>query len=379
MKEKYILQLLLLSVTKELILFYLISRNRSMYRKSIRSYNSYWKRKIREYGGRDWQHSRTSKAGSMWVLLIFSTKLSPINILIRSFQIDWWKVVDTTKDRLGWRARVSWYSQRLSGNRRPAVRSRIWSTQRLVSLCNHRRESDVLELFFLLFTVNRRTIYLMMYNAYQFVCFLYIFVMLLVMYNRDGYYETIKNTYPVLGVTMKSCQLLQYLEVLHAMVGYTKGSPLFPFMQVTGRNFILFLMINAEARMQDKPLVFYLFFIWSLVECVRYPYYLAVLLKKEYRWLTWLRYTIWIPLYPLGTMVEGIIVLRNLPYFDETKRFTIEMPNKWNFTFDMVGFMKFYMTLVLLPGLVMVMRHLSKLRAKKLRTPKIYSVPKKAD
>lgn len=29
------------------------------------------------------------------------------------------------------------------------------------------------------------------------------------------------------------------------------------------------------------------------------------LLKKEYKWLTWLRYTIWIPLYSIGGVSEG--------------------------------------------------------------------------
>lgn len=216
----------------------------------------------------------------------------------------------------------------------------------------------------------------MLYNFYQFVAYLYIFLVLMITYKRDGYNEAIKGAYSTVGGFMKLSQILQYFEVLHAMVGYTKGSPIFPFMQVTGRNFILFAMIQAETRIQEKPLIFYLFIIWSMVECVRYPYYLVSLLKKEIRFLTWLRYTVWIPLYPLGAMCEGIIVLRNLPFFEETKRFTIDLPNKWNFSFDMVVLMKFYMTFVLLPGLVIVMRHMSKLRAKKLKTVTIHNIPR---
>ena len=34
-----------------------------------------------------------------------------------------------------------------------------------------------------------------------------------------------------------------------------------------------------------------------------------------------LRYTLWIPLYPLGFICEGVIALRNIPYFEETDRF----------------------------------------------------------
>lgn len=86
----------------------------------------------------------------------------------------------------------------------------------------------------------------------------------------------------------------------------------------------------------------------------------------SYGLLTWIRYTIWIPLYPLGILCEGIIILRNIPYFEETKRFSIEMPNKWNISFDMPTFLKIYIILLILPGSFMLMSHMAKTRAKKL-------------
>jgi hypothetical protein len=45
---------------------------------------------------------------------------------------------------------------------------------------------------------------------------------------------------------------------------------LVPFLQVSGRAMVLFAMIEAEPRMQTKPVVFYLFIVWSLIEVVRY-------------------------------------------------------------------------------------------------------------
>ena len=32
------------------------------------------------------------------------------------------------------------------------------------------------------------------------------------------------------------------------------------------------------------------------------------------------RYTLWIPLFPLGFICEGVIALRNIPYFEETEK-----------------------------------------------------------
>lgn len=210
-----------------------------------------------------------------------------------------------------------------------------------------------------------------MYNLYQFIAYFYISLVLLIILSRDGFAGVSKVTYKTVGPVMKCSQALQYLEFLHALVGYTKGSPLFPFLQVTGRNFILFGIINAESRIHEMPVVFVLFMVWSLVEVIRYPYYLLSVLKKEIRLLTWLRYSIWIILYPLGFLCEGTVLIRSISFFEETKRFTIEMPNTWNFTFDMVALMKIHMTLTLPIGLVTVLTHMRKLRAKKLSTPNI--------
>lgn len=216
-----------------------------------------------------------------------------------------------------------------------------------------------------------KTVYLIMYNLYQFIAYFYIVLVLSITLSRDGFNEVSKVTYKTVGAAMKCSQTLQYLEFLNALVGYTKGSALFPFLQVTGRNFVLFAVINAESRVQEMPVVFVLFMVWSSVEVIRYPYYIISLLNKDISALTWLRYTIWIVLYPLGFLCEGTVLLRSLPFFEETKRFTIELPNEWNFTFDMVAFMKIYMGFVLLPGIYIVMKHMTKLRAKKLKTPTI--------
>lgn len=55
------------------------------------------------------------------------------------------------------------------------------------------------------------------------------------------------------------------------------------------------------------------------------------------------RYTIWIPLYPAGFICEGVIFLRNIPYFEETKRFSIELPNSYNFSFHFPTLLRIYL------------------------------------
>lgn len=210
-----------------------------------------------------------------------------------------------------------------------------------------------------------KKVYLIFYNLFQFIGFMYILVVMGIRYSRDNA-DSMPGTYEAVGNALKFIQLIQYLEVMHPIFGYTKGGALIPFLQVSGRNFVLFAMLEHEPRMMTKPVVFYLFVMWSLVEVVRYPYYLTQLFKFEIGLLTWLRYTIWIPLYPLGVLCEGIVILRNIPYFEETKRLSLEMPNKLNFAFHMPTFLYFYLTFLLFPGIILMMSHMQKVRAKKL-------------
>lgn len=180
-----------------------------------------------------------------------------------------------------------------------------------------------------------------------------------------------KETYIAVGNPMKFIQLLQFLEVMHSLFGYSRNSTLVSLLQVGGRSFILFGMIEAEPRMQTKPVIFYLFLVWSIVEVVRYPYYLTQLLKVEVSILTWLRYTIWMPLYPLGFLCEGIIILRNIPYFEETQKFTYSFPNSWNFAFHFPSFLKIYLLIFCLPLIYMLMTRMNQIRYKKLGKSKL--------
>lgn len=183
--------------------------------------------------------------------------------------------------------------------------------------------------------------------------------------------DFMKETYAAVGNILKFIQLLQFLEVMHPLFGYTKTSTLVSFLQVGGRAFILLCMIDAEHRMQVKPVVFYLFIVWSTIEVVRYPYYIMRLLNIEIAFLTWLRYTIWIPLYPLGFMCEGIIIMRNIPYFEETQKFTVSLPNTYNFAFHFPTFMRLYLLVLFLPTIYTLMSHMIRARSKKLGKSKI--------
>lgn len=103
----------------------------------------------------------------------------------------------------------------------------------------------------------------------MYIGFIYIACVLCIKFAKDGanFFPTV---YETVGPAMKFFQLLQFLEVMHPMFGYVKGGVFMPFLQVTGRIFILFLMVDQEPRIQKMPVVFYLFLAWSAIEIIRY-------------------------------------------------------------------------------------------------------------
>lgn len=114
-----------------------------------------------------------------------------------------------------------------------------------------------------------RKVYLILYNLLMYIGFLYVCLVISTLYLKDGA-ECYPNVYVSVRQVIVCIQLLQLLEVLHCVFGYTSGSPLVTFVQVAGRCLILIGFVEYEPRVQTKPVVFYLFIAWSLIEIVRY-------------------------------------------------------------------------------------------------------------
>ncbi len=129
---------------------------------------------------------------------------------------------------------------------------------------------------------------------------------------------------------------------------------------------VLFALIDAEPRIQPKPVIFYLFCVYTAIELFRYPYYLLRVYNVDVALLTWLRYTLWIPLYPVGFVCEGVIALRDIPYFEETGKFSLPLPNAANLAFDFPSALRLYLLFLFVPTLYTMMNHMYQLRCKKL-------------
>uniref|UniRef100_UPI00358F672D very-long-chain (3R)-3-hydroxyacyl-CoA dehydratase 3 isoform X2 n=1 Tax=Myxine glutinosa TaxID=7769 RepID=UPI00358F672D len=164
------------------------------------------------------------------------------------------------------------------------------------------------------------------------------------------------------GQTIRLCQLLAFLEILHSAIGFVH-SPILPtLLQVLGRGFVVFLVIGGQEELQNPWSVLAVYYIWSAIEIFRYPFYMLGSVGCSWRPLTWARYTFWIPLYPLGVIAEGVCIWLAIPYFAQVDMYSVHLIGA-NLYFVYV----LYAWLGLLPfGLAVNFRHLWKQRRHRL-------------
>ncbi|CAB1446774.1 unnamed protein product [Pleuronectes platessa] len=216
--------------------------------------------------------------------------------------------------------------------------------------------------------VSLKTGYLFLYNLVQFLGFSWIFVNMTVRLFIFGE-ESLYDTFNSISDVMFFCQILASVEVLNAAFGVVKTGVVPTLIQVVGRNFILFIIFGSLEEMHHQPVVFFVFYLWSGIEIFRYPFYMLGCCNTEWENLTWLRYTIWIPLYPLGVLAEAVAVIQSIPIFNESKLFSIPLPKAIGTSINFSYVLYVYLVLMAM-GLFINSRHLYKQRKKRFRTKK---------
>jgi len=107
------------------------------------------------------------------------------------------------------------------------------------------------------------------------------------------------------------------METIHAILGIVPGPAMPNFLQWAGRTNMILSVIRNVPPLQTSIPVAILLFAWTLSEVIRYPWYISHVLKFSPYWLTWLRYTAFIPLYPIGITCEVMTMYRALPVFQK--------------------------------------------------------------
>lgn len=121
-------------------------------------------------------------------------------------------------------------------------------------------------------------------------------------------------------------QSFAFLEIFHALKKWVKTDPIQSFIQTSARMIIIVLMMCIAERNIWFAAINITITIWMIAEVGRYAYYGFNLLKKV-TIFQFLRYHLFIVLYPAGVFFEYIIGYQ----FFKTMHF------KWNFITLFIG------------------------------------------
>ncbi|CAL54136.1 Protein-tyrosine phosphatase-like, PTPLA [Ostreococcus tauri] len=146
-------------------------------------------------------------------------------------------------------------------------------------------------------------------------------------------------TYDVVRDALVTVQIASFAEVLHALIGLTRTPAAAALMQWAGRTHCLLCALDGVRSNHSSDAATVLVFAWAITEVIRYPAYVCGLLGIESKALTWARYTVFVPLYPLGAGAEMKLMYDARAHARRTKMYAIEMPNAYNFAFDYPTFL----------------------------------------
>eukprot|EP00026_Physarum_polycephalum_P017898 Phypoly_transcript_19274.p1 GENE.Phypoly_transcript_19274~~Phypoly_transcript_19274.p1 ORF type:complete len:230 (+),score=20.27 Phypoly_transcript_19274:26-691(+) len=175
-----------------------------------------------------------------------------------------------------------------------------------------------------------KNVYLVAYNFIQAIGWLYILVQVIQHAVKPNPNETLWDK---VGLAVSIFQNAAILEIFHSMFGIVKAPMFTTLVQVFSRVALVFITNNVP-DVEKHWILTVMLLSWSLTEVVRYTFYGANLLGNVPFIIGWLRYTLFIILYPTGVSGEIGSILVSLPYVRATKIYSFEMPNKYNFAFS---------------------------------------------
>ncbi|XP_028284577.1 very-long-chain (3R)-3-hydroxyacyl-CoA dehydratase 4 [Parambassis ranga] len=161
-----------------------------------------------------------------------------------------------------------------------------------------------------------RQAYIFSYNLFQFCGHTWLLANTIARFLTFGQ-DALADTFYSVGFVMSLCQLLSNLELFHIADGIEKARLLPRFIQVMEKNLLLLMVIILE-EFQSKPVVCVQFFLWNILDLLRYPHELLCIMDTPSIAMLWTRYTLWIPLYILSVTTEGFTIYQALLYVEPT-------------------------------------------------------------
>ncbi|XP_031625905.1 very-long-chain (3R)-3-hydroxyacyl-CoA dehydratase hpo-8 [Contarinia nasturtii] len=205
--------------------------------------------------------------------------------------------------------------------------------------------------------------YLLAYNFGQ------VFGWSFMLYQLFNYYLTdLRKTttlWEYIGTTVVIFQNAAILEIVHAATKIVRTNVVLTTFQVLSRVMLVCGVLLATPNAIYSPGLPLALLAWSITEIIRYSFYGFNLLNIVPSFLTFLRYTTFIVLYPTGVTGELLCLFWAQRYAHKNKIWSIELPNSYNFTFSYFYFLWIVM-LLYIPLFPQLYLHMFSLRRKVL-------------
>ncbi|CAA2940827.1 very-long-chain (3R)-3-hydroxyacyl-CoA dehydratase PASTICCINO 2A-like [Olea europaea var. sylvestris] len=180
------------------------------------------------------------------------------------------------------------------------------------------------------FSIFRR-IYLTIYNWTVFIGWLQVFYLSVKTLKESGH----EHVYAAVEKPLLWAQSAALLEILHGLIGLVRSPVSATLPQISSRLYVAWGILWSFPEIRTHFLVSSLVISWSITEIIRYSFFgLKEAFGSAPSWLLWLRYSTFLIMYPTGISSEVGLIYNALPYMKESLKYSISMPNKWNFSFD---------------------------------------------
>lgn len=207
--------------------------------------------------------------------------------------------------------------------------------------------------------------YLFVYNSVMLVLFFKVHSNLLYHMSHgsidDAKVEQIARLVKLLTYT-------QLMESIHPMLKLVPGGPMMPFLQVIGRLLVNYFLSESDIRLAAFPYAHRLFLVWSTIEIFRYCYYALRIVGLSLGVIAWCRYSLFIPLYPMGGFCESMVLKSTIKFYQDRGFTGFSLPNCLNISIEIDTLLNVYIYLLLIPSICILMRYMWTQRSKQLGT-----------
>ncbi|KAL5714414.1 very-long-chain (3R)-3-hydroxyacyl-CoA dehydratase [Ranunculus cassubicifolius] len=179
-----------------------------------------------------------------------------------------------------------------------------------------------------------------------------------------------EHVYTAVERPLQLAQTAAVLEILHGLVGLVRSPITATLPQIGSRLYVTWGILWSFPETQTNMFLSSLVISWSITEIIRYSFFgLKEAFGSAPSWLLWLRYSTFMLLYPSGITSEVGLIYTAMPFMKISDKYSIRMPNTWNFSFDY-----FYAAIIVLviyvPGSPHMYRYMLAQRKKALSKSK---------